>query len=117
MKKCSLCAAVVLISVMSLFAQDKRRQFDPDEAYKNTCMRCHTSTQQYSPRMTKTIVMHMRVRANLTQEEALAILKYLTDDAFGQDAQPEKQRPMTSRAQTVGNESTLKRDGKVGDND
>jgi len=109
MKKCSLWAAVVLISVMSLFAQDNRRQLDPDEAYKNTCMRCHTSTQQYSPRMTKTIVMHMRVRANLTQEEAQAILKYLTDDAFGQDAQPENQRPMTSRAETVGNESTLKR--------
>src|ERR1700674_3656859 len=67
MKKCSLCAAVVLISVMSLFAQDKRRQFDPDEAYKNTCMRCHTSTQQYFAGMTKTVVMHMRVRSNLTQ--------------------------------------------------
>jgi mono/diheme cytochrome c family protein len=66
---------------MPLFAQDGRRQVDPDEAYKNNCMRCHTSTQQYSPRKTKTIVMHMRVRANLTQEEAQAILEYLTDDA------------------------------------
>ena len=53
------------------------RAIDPDSAYKNNCMRCHTSTQQYSPRMTKTIVMHMRVRANLPEDQAQAILDYL----------------------------------------
>jgi hypothetical protein len=81
MNRCFLYAVVALMIVMPLFAQDGRRNIDPDDAYKNNCMRCHTSTQQYSPRKTKTIVMHMRVRANLTQEEAEAVLKYLTEDS------------------------------------
>jgi hypothetical protein len=44
-------------------------------------MRCHASTQQYSPRMTKTIIMHMRVRANLTEDQAQAILEYLNGNS------------------------------------
>jgi hypothetical protein len=81
MKRYVLCAAIALLYVMPLLAQSTRRQIDPDEAYKNNCVRCHTSTQQYSPRITKTIVMHMRVRADLTQEEAEAIFRYLTEDS------------------------------------
>ena len=97
MKRRFLCAAATLISAMPVFAQDTRRQIDPDEAYKNNCMRCHTSTQQYSPRMTKTIVMHMRVRANLTQQEAQAILKYLAEDVSGPTARVEKHPDVKSR--------------------
>ena len=91
MKRCFLYAAVALMTVMPLFAGDGRHNIDPDDAYKNNCMRCHTSTQQYSPRITKTIVMHMRVRANLTEEEAQAILRYLTEDVSGPTARLEKQ--------------------------
>lgn len=52
---------------------------DPDDAYKNNCMRCHSAVRPYSPRMTATIVMHMRIRANVTAEESQAILQYLAD--------------------------------------
>ena len=54
-----------------------RRTIDADEAYKNNCMRCHTGLPQYSPRMNKTILMHMRVDANIPGDEADAILEYL----------------------------------------
>jgi hypothetical protein len=50
---------------------------DPDDAYKNNCMRCHTALPQYSSRMNKTIMMHMRLAANLPGNEAQAILEYL----------------------------------------
>jgi hypothetical protein len=73
--------SAALIAATSLLAQDRHRPIDPDDAYKNNCMRCHTSVQQFSPRMTKTIMMHKRVRARLTAEETKAILKYLADNA------------------------------------
>jgi hypothetical protein len=96
MNRCFLYAVVALMTVMPLLAQEGRHNIDPDDAYKNNCMRCHTSTQQYSPRKTKTIVMHMRVRANLTQEEAEAILKYLTEDSSGPTAKGAKQSDLTA---------------------
>ena len=42
------------------------------------CTRCHSEVPPVSARRTKTIVRHMRVRANITAEEAQAILQYLT---------------------------------------
>ena len=85
------------MTVMSLFAEDGRHNIDPDDAYKNNCLRCHTSTQQYSLRKTKTVVMHMRVRANLTQEEAEAILHYLTDDSSTSTARGKKESDLIAR--------------------
>ena len=52
--------------------------FSADEAYKQNCTRCHAEVPPVSARRTKTIVRHMRVRANLTADEAQAILQYLT---------------------------------------
>ena len=49
-----------------------------DLAYKANCTRCHVAPRKFSERATVTIMRHMRVRANLTEEEAQAILKYLT---------------------------------------
>jgi len=59
--------------------KSKKTAVDPDDAYKNNCMRCHAAVRQYSPRQTATIVTHMRVRANMTAEETQAILQYLAD--------------------------------------
>jgi hypothetical protein len=97
MKKHFLPVAIAFMAAMPLLAKDRGRPVDPDDAYKNNCMRCHTSTQQYSPRVTKTILMHMRVRANLTQEEAQAILKYLIEGVSGPTARLEKQPDLKSR--------------------
>jgi len=49
-----------------------------DDAYKQNCTRCHSEVPQRNTRATTTILRHMRVRANLTQDEAKAILEYLT---------------------------------------
>jgi hypothetical protein len=78
-----LVLALVCIGTLPVFARDHSRKspVDPDDAYKNNCMRCHSAVRQYSPRMTATIVNHMRVRANLTAEETQAILQYLNEDA------------------------------------
>lgn len=58
-------------------APKKHHTIDADDAYKNNCMRCHTGLPQYSPRMSKTVLMHMRVDANIPGDEADAILEYL----------------------------------------
>jgi len=50
---------------------------DGDAAYKANCARCHQETRKFPERRMATIMQHMRVRANLTQEEVEAILKYL----------------------------------------
>ncbi len=82
MKK-SLIVSFFCLLTSPLLAQNKpgKMAVDPDSAYKNNCMRCHAAVQQYSPRRTTTIVTHMRVRANLTEEETLAILEYLADNS------------------------------------
>ncbi len=51
---------------------------DAHGAYKANCARCHLSTAKFSERKMATIMRHMRVRANLTEEEAEAIFRYLT---------------------------------------
>lgn len=51
---------------------------DGDQAYKANCSRCHMSPRKFSARKMVTIMRHMRVRGNLTEDETEAILKYLT---------------------------------------
>jgi mono/diheme cytochrome c family protein len=80
--KNGLAVALVAVCTMSGLAADRKEaRVDPDDAYKNNCVRCHSAVRQYSPRTTATILNHMRVRANLTVEETQAILEYLTDNA------------------------------------
>ena len=49
-----------------------------DRAYKANCTRCHSELPKLEPRGLKTVLMHMRVRANIPENEARAILAYLT---------------------------------------
>ena len=49
-----------------------------DQAYKANCTRCHSELPKVNARATKTILMHMRVRANMPADEAREILSYLT---------------------------------------
>jgi len=60
-------------------AQNKATAIDPDDAYKSNCTRCHLAPRKFSEGKMATIMRHMRVRANLTEEEAKAILGYLTE--------------------------------------
>src|SRR5947209_5957806 len=57
-----------------------QRALDGEAAYKANCTRCHTSIHTYSSRSMRTMISHMRVRANLTKDEADAIFRYLSGD-------------------------------------
>ncbi len=51
----------------------KPAKVDPDQAYKANCLRCHWEPRKLSELEMVTVMRHMRVRANLTVEEARAI--------------------------------------------
>jgi mono/diheme cytochrome c family protein len=53
---------------------------DGDATYKANCMRCHTAIHTYSSRSMRTMINHMRVKANLTKDEADAIFRYLSGE-------------------------------------
>jgi len=54
-----------------------KKALTPDQMYKANCTRCHAEIPTMDARRTATIVKHMRVRANLTEQEARAIFEYL----------------------------------------
>lgn len=54
------------------------KPLDADQAYKANCSRCHLEPRKFSERKMATIMRHMQVRANMTAEEAQAVLRYLT---------------------------------------
>lgn len=50
---------------------------DPGErAFEANCNRCHYAPEAINPRITGTVVRHMRVRANLSAEDERLILKF-----------------------------------------
>jgi|SRR5581483_9206831 len=53
------------------------------QLYQINCNRCHPERYptEFSPAQWKTIVTHMRVRANLPAQQAREILKYLQEDS------------------------------------
>jgi cytochrome c5 len=53
------------------------------ELYQINCNRCHAERYptEFTPAQWKTIVIHMRVRANLPAAQAKEILKYLQEDS------------------------------------
>ncbi len=53
--------------------------FDANDAYRSNCTRCHLAPRRFPERKMATIMRHMRVRANLTEEEAKGILRFLTE--------------------------------------
>jgi len=65
-------------NTQSMHSIHRMHTVSADDAYKQNCTRCHSEVPPVSTRRTKTIVRHMRVRANITAEEAQAILQYLT---------------------------------------
>jgi cytochrome c5 len=48
-----------------------------EQVFMDNCSRCHRPPMTISPRITGTIVMHMRVRAKLSREDEKALLRYL----------------------------------------
>jgi cytochrome c5 len=52
-------------------------QTNGEEVFKANCGRCHMPPMTLSPRITGTVVMHMRVRARLSRQDEKLLLKYL----------------------------------------
>jgi cytochrome c5 len=48
-----------------------------EQVFMENCSRCHKPPMTISPRITGTIIMHMRVRAKLSQKDEQALLRYL----------------------------------------
>ncbi len=63
----------------AIITKKETASFDPNDAYKSNCTRCHLAPRRFSERKMATIMRHMRVRANLTEEEAKGILRFLTE--------------------------------------
>jgi len=45
--------------------------------FRNNCHRCHSAPEDLSPRITGTVLRHMRVRANLSAKDERRLLEYL----------------------------------------
>ena len=53
-------------------------RFQGEQRFRANCGRCHAAPQKFPPRMMKTILRHMRVRATITDEDQRLILFYMT---------------------------------------
>jgi len=49
-----------------------------EQRFRANCGRCHATPQKFPPRMMKTVLRHMRVRATITDEDMRMILFYMT---------------------------------------
>jgi cytochrome c5 len=55
----------------SVHPDDGQRIFDQN------CSRCHTAPDGFSPRITGTVLRHMRVRASLSQHDEQELLRFM----------------------------------------
>jgi mono/diheme cytochrome c family protein len=82
--------AVCLSAVLAHAEPDKKtdtktapKKLTGAELYAINCARCHPEryATEFTAAQWKTIMLHMRVRANLPAAQAKIILKYLQEDA------------------------------------
>lgn len=48
-----------------------------EKIFQQNCSRCHTAPEGFPPRVTGTVLRHMRVRANLSAHQEQELLQYL----------------------------------------
>lgn len=82
-----LCIAVLILACACLAAAQSHKRPNktgdrgsaPDGArlFAVNCGRCHRPPDQLSPKISGSVLRHMRVRATLSKEDEQAILKYL----------------------------------------
>lgn len=87
-------SGVLLIAAIPLAAQSNRpkpkdqhtpppkatRSTDSDRGqrvFEQNCSRCHNAPEGFSSSISGTIAMHMRVRANLSEADYKALLRFL----------------------------------------
>jgi cytochrome c5 len=49
-----------------------------EQRFRANCGRCHAAPQKFPPRIMRTVLRHMRVRATITDEDMRMILFYMT---------------------------------------
>ena len=61
----------------------QKKKLTGAEIYAINCNRCHPEryATEWTAAQWKTLMLHMRVRANLPAEQAQAVLKYLQEDS------------------------------------
>jgi cytochrome c5 len=52
-------------------------QSEGERVFQQNCWRCHNAPEGFSPRISGTVVRHMRVRASLSQHDEQELLKFL----------------------------------------
>jgi cytochrome c5 len=57
--------------------QGSVHQDEDQRIFDQNCSRCHTAPEGFSPRISGTVVRHMRVRASLSQHEEQELLRFL----------------------------------------
>ena len=70
-KKDESSTAVVHLSDDTMRVQGEQR-------FRANCGRCHAAPQKFPPRMMKTVLRHMRVRATITDDDMRLVLFYMT---------------------------------------
>ncbi len=59
-------------------ADDTAMRVQGEQRFRANCGRCHAAPEKFSPRVMKTVIRHMRVRAAITDEDMKMILFYMT---------------------------------------
>jgi len=57
-------------------AQASPQEDEGERIFQQNCSRCHNAPEGFSPRISGTIVRHMRVRASLSQHDAEEVLHF-----------------------------------------
>jgi hypothetical protein len=56
--------------------QPQQSPNDGGRVFVQNCSRCHNAPDGFSPRISGSVVRHMRVRANLSERDAKAVLRF-----------------------------------------
>jgi cytochrome c5 len=85
---CAIIAGTIFMPILAIVqAQDKQnhapavkpapsKEDDGQNVFEQNCSRCHNAPEGFSPRISATIVRHMRVRANLSREDEQKLLRF-----------------------------------------
>lgn len=58
-------------------AKSSVHQDEGQRIFEQNCSRCHTTPEGFSPRISGTVMRHMRVRASLSQHDEQELLRFL----------------------------------------
>lgn len=50
---------------------------DGQQVFAQNCERCHNAPQSFSPNISGTVARHMQVRANLSEQDVQALMRFL----------------------------------------